>query len=90
MNHINNEYSSFSSDIDRYIETLLRCEFISEEEVKNLCEKAKEILMKMDNLVYLSAPIIVILTLLTLLKSLITYKLYLISIDLRRYSRAIL
>jgi len=48
-----------NSDIDAYIETLLKCEYIKEEEVKNLCDKAKEILINMTNIVYLSSPITV-------------------------------
>jgi len=48
-----------NSDIDRYIETLLKCEYIPEEEVKHVCDKAKEILDKMDNVVNLSTPITV-------------------------------
>jgi len=48
-----------NSDIDRYIETLLKCEYITEEEVKHVCDKAKEILDKMDNVVNLSTPITV-------------------------------
>jgi ribosomal protein L17 len=48
-----------NSDIDRYIESLLKCEYITEEEVKHLCDKAKEILINMDNLIHLSTPITV-------------------------------
>jgi ribosomal protein L17 len=48
-----------NSDIDRYIESLLKCEYIKEEEVKHVCDKAKEILMNMDNLIHLTSPITV-------------------------------
>lgn len=47
------------TDIDRQIETLQRCELIKEEEVKILCEKAKEILSAESNVQRLSPPITV-------------------------------
>lgn len=46
--------SSFSAtlnDLDRFITTLQKCETIKESEVKDLCDKAKEILSKEENLV---------------------------------------
>lgn len=46
-------------DIDHYIETLNRCELIREEDVKNLCTKAKEILTKEPNVQRISAPVTV-------------------------------
>lgn len=47
------------TDIDRQIEILQRCELIKEEEVKVLCEKAKEILSSESNVQRLSPPITV-------------------------------
>ena len=46
-------------DLDRQIEQLLRCEIISEKEVKELCLKAKELLSKEDNIQQVSAPVTV-------------------------------
>lgn len=34
-----------SSDLDRQIEQLMRCEYLKESDVKNLCARAREILM---------------------------------------------
>jgi len=45
------------SDIDRQIEQLRRCEFISEAEVKALCQKAREILMEESNVQRVDAPV---------------------------------
>jgi len=44
-------------EIEKYIETLKKCEYIMEKEVKFLCEKAKEILIKEENVVNLQSPI---------------------------------
>jgi hypothetical protein len=49
----------FCSEIDQYIETLKKCEYINEKQVKKLCEKAKEILTQEENVIYLNAPITV-------------------------------
>jgi serine/threonine-protein phosphatase 2A catalytic subunit len=50
----------YMGEVDKHIETLKKCEFISEEkEVKQLCEKAKEILSKEENVIYLRSPITV-------------------------------
>lgn len=49
----------FTSEIDEYIEKLKKCDYISEKEVKKLCEKAKEILVNEENVIYLSSPITV-------------------------------
>ncbi|KAH8921151.1 Metallo-dependent phosphatase [Atractiella rhizophila] len=46
-----------SSDIDRQIEQLKRCEPISETEVKELCLKAREILIEEGNVERVQAPI---------------------------------
>ena len=48
-----------NSDLDKYIEKLEKCEYISEKDVKILCTKAKEILSKEDNVIFLEAPITV-------------------------------
>jgi translation initiation factor 2 beta subunit (eIF-2beta)/eIF-5 len=48
-----------NADLDRHIEKLKKCEYIDEPDVKKLCEKAKEILSKTENVVYLNAPITV-------------------------------
>jgi hypothetical protein len=49
----------FCTEVEGYIEKLKRCEYIMEKEVKKLCEKAKEILMQDENVIYLSSPITV-------------------------------
>lgn len=54
---IDNE--TLNLEIEKYIETLKKCEYIMEKEVKFLCDKAKEILIKEENVVYLSSPITV-------------------------------
>jgi hypothetical protein len=43
----------------QYIEKLKKCEYINEREVKKLCDKAKEILINEENVIYLSSPITV-------------------------------
>ena len=48
-----------NAELDRYIEKLKKCDYIDEADVKKLCEKAKEILSKTENVVYLNAPITV-------------------------------
>jgi len=45
------------SSIDKIVETLRRCELISEREVKELCEKAKEILLEESNVQVVHAPV---------------------------------
>ena len=49
--------NKFYTDIDSYIEKLKRCEYISEENVKKLCDKAAELLSQDENVIYLNAPI---------------------------------
>ena len=44
-------------NIDKHIITLKNCKLPSESEIKDICEKVKEILVKEDNLVHLSSPI---------------------------------
>jgi diadenosine tetraphosphatase ApaH/serine/threonine PP2A family protein phosphatase len=46
-----------SSDLDRQIEQLKRCEYIKEAEVKALCAKAREILVEESNVQRVDAPV---------------------------------
>ena len=46
--------------MDQHIQKLKRCEIISEDEVKDLCRMAKEILMEESNIQRVDAPVIVI------------------------------
>eukprot|EP01029_Cantina_marsupialis_P016781 TRINITY_DN37574_c0_g2_i1.p1 TRINITY_DN37574_c0_g2~~TRINITY_DN37574_c0_g2_i1.p1 ORF type:complete len:309 (-),score=87.20 TRINITY_DN37574_c0_g2_i1:914-1840(-) len=46
-----------SSDLDRQIERLKRCEILTEAEVKALCERAKEILVEESNVQRVDAPV---------------------------------
>jgi uncharacterized membrane protein len=55
------------SDLDRQIEQLMRCEIISEKEVKDLCSKAREILMEESNVQKVDSPVTVCLFFFTLL-----------------------
>lgn len=48
-----------TSDLDRYIEQLRRCEYIKESEVKSLCAKAREILIEESNVQRVDAPVTV-------------------------------
>ena len=48
-----------SSDLDRQIEQLKRCEYIKEAEVKSLCAKAREILVEESNVQRVDAPVTV-------------------------------
>ncbi|CAJ0950048.1 unnamed protein product, partial [Mesorhabditis belari] len=45
------------NDLDKQIETLMRCETISEAEVKGLCAKAKEILIQEGNVQIINTPV---------------------------------
>ncbi|XP_066934294.1 serine/threonine-protein phosphatase 4 catalytic subunit B [Clytia hemisphaerica] len=47
------------SDLDRQIEQLRRCEIISEQEVKALCAKAREILIEESNVQRVDSPVTV-------------------------------
>jgi hypothetical protein len=51
--------NNFCTEVDQYIEKLRKCEYILEKEVKKLCDKAKEILSKEDNVIRLTTPITV-------------------------------
>ncbi|KAL4500545.1 hypothetical protein ABPG72_002969 [Tetrahymena utriculariae] len=46
-----------SSELDQIIETLKKCECIKENEVKNLCNKAREILVEESNVQRVDAPV---------------------------------
>ena len=46
-----------TSDLDRMIETLRRCEVLQESEVKLLCSKAMEILVEESNVQRIDAPV---------------------------------
>lgn len=48
-----------SSDLDRQIEQLKRCEPLKESEVKALCLKAMEILVEENNVQRVDAPVTV-------------------------------
>lgn len=50
---------SDTSDLDRQIEQLKRCEIIMEGEVKALCAKAREILVEESNVQRVDAPVTV-------------------------------
>ena len=46
-----------TSDLDRMIETLRRCEVLKESEVKLLCSKAMEILVEESNVQRIASPV---------------------------------
>ena len=49
-----------NAELDKHIETLKNCEYINDANaVKRLCDKAKELLSKEENVIYLKTPIIV-------------------------------
>ena len=50
---------STMQDLDKQIEQLQKCEYISEAEVKNLCQRAMEILMEESNVQRVDPPVIV-------------------------------
>ena len=45
------------SDLDEQIERLKRCEYLKEQEVKALCDKAREILIDESNVQRVDAPV---------------------------------
>ena len=49
-----------SLDLDKAIETLKSCQIIPEEDVKSLCNKAKEILMEEQNVHHVPIPATVV------------------------------
>ena len=49
-----------NEELDRHIQTLKQCKFISDKNaVQRLCEKAKELLSQEQNVINLDAPITV-------------------------------
>uniref|UniRef100_A0A7S2Y1A2 Serine/threonine-protein phosphatase n=1 Tax=Fibrocapsa japonica TaxID=94617 RepID=A0A7S2Y1A2_9STRA len=52
-----NSSSSSVSDIDDQIERLRKCEYLKESEVKELCQKAREILVDESNVQKVDAPV---------------------------------
>ena len=46
---MNQEEKNYLKDLDGWIEPLMECKQLSENQVKSLCEKAKEILAKESN-----------------------------------------
>ena len=46
-----------SSDLDRQVQQLQRCEYLTESEVRDLCAKAKEILINEANVQRVNAPV---------------------------------
>ena len=45
----------YNVELDQFIEKLQQCEYIQDDRsVKKLCEKAKEILSKEENVIYLN------------------------------------
>ena len=56
-----NVQSDYNLELDTFIEKLRKCEYIEDDKsVKVLCDKAKELLAKDENVIYLSTPITVI------------------------------
>ena len=53
------EYMLMNDRRLRQIERLLRCEYISEEQVKRLCIKAREILIEEANVQVIDSPVTV-------------------------------
>eukprot|EP01134_Creolimax_fragrantissima_P004907 CFRG4907T1 len=47
------------SDLDRQIEVLRKCELITEQEVRSICDKAREILVEESNVQRVDSPVIV-------------------------------
>ena len=49
-----------SSELDQHIENLKKCQYIKDiNKVKIICEMAKNLLSKEENIIYLNAPITV-------------------------------
>ena len=51
--------ASPTTDLDRQIEQLRRCEYLKESEVKSLCARAREILVDESNVQRVDAPVTV-------------------------------
>ena len=58
-NSIEQNDSKGNSNLDKQIEQLMRCEYLKENEVKELCDKAKEILFEESNVMIVEAPVTV-------------------------------
>ena len=57
---VENSEFDYNAELDKYIEQLKSCKYIQDDRaVKKLCEKAKELLTKEENIIYLNAPITV-------------------------------
>jgi hypothetical protein len=57
---VENSELDYNAELDKYIEQLKSCKYIQDDRaVKKLCEKAKELLTKEENIIYLNAPITV-------------------------------
>ena len=48
-----------NDDLDRQIEQLKNCQYIKEQEVKALCDKARDILLQESNVQPISTPVTV-------------------------------
>jgi hypothetical protein len=48
-----------NAELDKHIANLKNCEYIDINAVKRLCDKAKELLSKEENIIYLNSPITV-------------------------------
>ena len=49
-----------NAELDKHIETLKNCEYINDPNaVKRLCDQAKDLLSKEENVIYLKTPITV-------------------------------
>jgi serine/threonine-protein phosphatase 4 catalytic subunit len=51
--------SSSDGEIDRMLEQLFKCEYVSENDVKVLCQRAMEILMEESNVQHIKPPVII-------------------------------
>lgn len=63
-------------DLDKCIETVLKCQLLKEKELKYLCKIAQNILLEENNLQPVQSPVIV--------------RFYFLKLDLWRYSWSIL
>jgi serine/threonine-protein phosphatase 2A catalytic subunit len=54
---MSNIKNSDRHDLDKYISDLKNCKFLPESEVKTICDRAKEILAKEDNVQNVRAPV---------------------------------
>lgn len=84
-----------SSDLDRQIEQLKKCEIINEAEVKALCAKAREILIEESNVQRVDSPVTVSISknqfvFIYILKLQNTYCIFILFSGVWRYSRTVL